>query len=68
MSENQFVLGERGDIIPEHYPIKPCKFAYVADFSSAAGHNGLWHFAIGHVNVIACIGANKSFQFNAVVP
>jgi hypothetical protein len=40
----------------------------VADVSSAVGHNGLWHFAIGHVNVIACIGANKSFKLNAMVP
>ncbi len=67
-SEDQFVVRERGDIIPEHYPVKPCEFVYVADVSSAAGHNGLWHFAIGRVNVIARIGANKSFELNAVVP
>ncbi len=66
--EDQFVVKEHGDIIPEHYPVVPCKFAYVADVSSAAGHNGLWHFALGHVNGIACIGANKSFKLNAVVP
>ncbi len=62
------MVREHGDIIPKHYSVKPCEFAYVADFSSAAGHNGLWHFAIGHVNVIARIEANKSFELNAVVP
>ncbi len=62
------MVRERGDIIPKHYPVKPCEFAYVADVSSAAGHNGLWHFAIGHVNVIARIGANESFELNAMVP
>ncbi len=61
------MVRERGDIIPEHYPVIPCEFAYVADVGSAAGHNGLWHFTIGHVNVIACIGAKKSFGLNAVV-
>ena len=45
-----------------HYPVKPCKFAYVADVSSAADHNGLWHFAIGHVNVITCIGATRALS------
>ena len=67
-TKDQLVVRERGDIIPEHYPVVPCKFAYVADVSSAAGHSGLWHFAIGHVNAIARIGANKSFELNAVVP
>ncbi len=67
-TEDQFEVRELGDIIPEHYPVVPCKFAYVADVSSAAGHNVLWHFAIGHVNVIAHIGSNKSFELNAMVP
>jgi len=62
------VVRERGDVIPEHYPVVPCEFAYVADVSCAAGHNGLWHFAIGHVNVIARIRANKSFKLNAMIP
>ena len=62
------MVRERGDIIPKHYPVIPCKFAYVADVGSAAGRNGLWHFAIGHVNIIARIRANKSFELNAVVP
>ncbi len=61
-TKDQFVVRERGDIIPEHYQVIPCEFAYVADVGSVAGHNGLWHFAIGHVDVIARIGANKSFE------
>ncbi len=68
MTKDQIVVRECGNIISEHYLGIPCEFTYVADVSSAAGHNGLWHFAIGHVNVIARIGGNKSFKLNAVVP
>jgi len=40
----------------------------VADISRTSSHNGLWHFAIGHVDVIAGGGADERFQFNAVIP
>jgi hypothetical protein len=67
-SKNYLIIKECGDIIPEHNPVIPREFAYVANVSSAASHNGLWHFAISHINVIARVRADQSFKLDTMVP
>jgi hypothetical protein len=66
-SKYQLFIWECGDIIPEHHPIIPHKFTYVADVDSAAGQDCLWHFAVGHINVVTCVRADQSFKLDTVV-
>ena len=68
MSKYQLVIWKRRDIVPKHYPVVPCEFAYVANVSGTAGHDGLWHFAIGHINVIARVRADQSFKLDTMIP
>ena len=67
-AQDQFVIRIRRDTIPVHYPIVPTKFSNMADVSGCTGHDGLRHLARGHINVIACARAHKSFELEAVVP
>ena len=63
-----FLVRVTWDFVPEHNPVKLGEFSNVADLSGVAGHQGLRNLACGHVNVIACTGAHKSFELKAVVP
>ena len=67
-AEGQFVIGEGRGVVTEHYLVIPTKLANVADVGRVTGHDSLWHFAIGHIDVIAGRGAHKCLQLNAVVP
>jgi hypothetical protein len=52
-SKDEFGLGVGRGITPEHNPVIPSKLTDVADVSRTSNHDGLWHFAIGHIDVIA---------------
>ena len=67
-AEGHFVVRVGWDVVPEHNPVKPGKFSNVADVCSIAGHDCLGHLAGGHLNVVACTRAHKSFELEAVVP
>ncbi len=68
LAQDEFGVRVGRGVIPEHNPVVPTELTYVADVSRTSSHNGLWHFAIGHVDVIAGRRADKRFQLNAVIP
>ncbi len=52
----------------EHNPVIPAKFSNVVDIGGIPGHNGLWHLACSHIDMIACAQANICLDFKAMVP
>ncbi len=60
--------GVRGFVVAKQSQVIPAKLSNAADVSGISSHNGLWHLACGHIDVVAGERADICLELKAMIP